>query len=46
MMPLQSLIKFFTGVFEVLGRGEVKNKLFIDSNKELTTSYLAIIKEL
>ena len=27
--PLQSLIKFFTGVFEILGRGEVKSKQFI-----------------
>jgi len=31
--PLQSLIKFFTGVFETLGRGEVKNKLFTESNR-------------
>lgn len=44
--PLQSLIKYFTNIFEVIGKGEVKNKNFIESNKELVTSYLSIVKEL
>jgi hypothetical protein len=33
-------------VFEIIGRGEVKNKLFTESNKELVSSYLSIVKEL
>lgn len=40
IMPLQSLIKFFTSAFERIGSGEVTDKTFIESNKQIILSYL------
>jgi hypothetical protein len=46
IMPLQSLIKFFVSAFERIGTGEVNDKTFISSNKQIITSYLEIVAKL